>query len=165
MKEIKIYFAAPLFTQAERIWNRMLKKAIEKIAKAQGLKIRILFPQDIAEKILSDNRYSEEHKKDLLHDDLLFVKVGNADIVMAILDGADSDSGTSGEFIAAKILQKKTIGIRTDFRGSGEDKGLNLMLSRRLNEFIYFPSFNENVEELAGKIVGAIKKIYKNTKN
>jgi len=161
MKEIKIYFAAPLFTQAERIWNRMLKKAIEKIAKAQELEIRILFPQDIAEKILSNDRYSEKHKKDLLHDDLLFTKVGNADIIMAILDGADSDSGTSGELCAAKVLNKRIIGIRTDFRGSGEDKGLNLMLSRGLDALIHFPSFNENIDELAGKIVGAIKKIYK----
>lgn len=161
MKEIKIYFAASLFTQAERIWNRMLKEAIEKIAKAQGLKIRILFPQDIAEKIFSDNRHSEEHKKDLLHDTLLYNGISNSDIVMAILDGADSDSGVSVEVGITKILSKKIIGVRTDFRGSGEDKGLNLMLSRRLDEFIYFPSFNENHEELAGKIVGAIKKIYK----
>lgn len=156
MKELKIYFAAPVFTQAERIWNRMLKREIERKARARGLKIEILFPQDIAERILKNDRYSEEEKMTLLNK-ALSDAVYDTDIMISILDGADSDGGTSYETGGAKFIDKKVIGVRTDFRGSGEERGLNLVLSRAPDKFIYFPSFNEDYKELAEEIVKAIE--------
>ena len=161
MKELKIYFAAPLFTQAQRIWNRILKQKLEKTAKIQGLKIKILFPQDIADKILKNDKYSEKEKMTLLNN-MLSNTIYDVDIMISILDGADSESGTSFETGGAKFLKKKIIGVRTDFRRSGEERGLNLVLSRALDKFVYFPSFNENVDELAEKIVEKIKKLYIN---
>jgi len=160
MKKLKIYFAAPLFKQSERIWNRILKKEIEKRAKIYNLKIEILFPQDIAEKILSNKTYSEEQKLMCLYKALRDYLV-ISDIVISILDGADVESGTSAETFGGRIMNKKIIGVRTDFRNSGEEKGLNLMLSKALDKFIYFPAFNENYKELAEKIVKAIKDFQK----
>ncbi len=158
MKErpLKIYFAAPLFTQAERIWNRMLKKEIENIASARGLKIKILFPQDIVSTILNNECHSDKLGEvyQQLNADLF-----KADILIAILDGPDSDSGTSAEAYGAKIANKKIIGVRTDFRNSGEEKGLNIMLARACDKFITFPSFNEDYTQLAEEIIRAIQEL------
>ena len=54
--------------------------------------------------------------------------INRCDAVVAILDGADADSGTCVEMTYAKGKGKLVIGVRTDFR-RGEDRGLNLMVS------------------------------------
>ncbi len=154
-KEIKIYFAASLFTQAERIWNRMLKKALEKEAKTKGLKIKILFPQDVAEEIMGNEKLSHNEKMDAIYE-ALHNNLVKTNIVLAILDGPDSDSGTSAEAYAGKIMSKKVIGVRTDFREAGEENGLNLMLAKACDKIITFPAFNESVEKLAKEIFNKI---------
>ena len=45
--------------------------------------------------------------------------IKNADMVVAVIDGADADSGTSWEMGYASALGKKVIALRTDFRRSG----------------------------------------------
>ena len=52
----------------------------------------------------------------------------NSDILIAIIDGADADSGTSWEMGYASALGKKIIALRTDFRRSGSHEKVNLML-------------------------------------
>lgn len=50
----------------------------------------------------------------------------DADIVIALLDGAQVDDGTEweiGYFNAGKSNEQKIIGIRTDFRRAGESGG------------------------------------------
>jgi nucleoside 2-deoxyribosyltransferase len=52
----------------------------------------------------------------------------NADIIVAIIDGADADSGTAWEMGYAYASRKKVIALRTDFRRSGRHETVNLML-------------------------------------
>ena len=52
----------------------------------------------------------------------------NADILVAVIDGADADSGTSWEMGYISALGKKVIALRTDFRRSGSHEKVNLML-------------------------------------
>ncbi|MGA3118906.1 MAG: nucleoside 2-deoxyribosyltransferase [Syntrophobacteraceae bacterium] len=50
----------------------------------------------------------------------------HADILIALLDGSQVDDGTAweiGYFYAKKSPEQKIIGIRTDFRRSGESQG------------------------------------------
>ena len=49
---------------------------------------------------------------------------------MAIIDGADADSGTSWEMGYAHALGKKVIALRTDFRHVGHHEHVNLMLEQ-----------------------------------
>ena len=51
----------------------------------------------------------------------------NSDIVVAVLDGADVDSGTAWEIGYAYAKEKPVIGLRTDFR-SLSDGVVNLMV-------------------------------------
>ena len=46
-----------------------------------------------------------------------------ADIVVAILDGSDVDSGVTAEIGYAYALRKKIIGYRSDFRVTGDNQG------------------------------------------
>jgi nucleoside 2-deoxyribosyltransferase len=137
----------PLFTQAERIWNRLLKQAIEK----EREELKVVLPQDNAKKFIKNNKVNF---KALMENCLVNAK--SHDIAIAILDGPDADSGTCVEIGFRKGTNRKlkVIGVRTDFRAS-ENEGLNAML-HICDKIIYFPSFNEDVEKLAQEIIVAI---------
>lgn len=66
-----------------------------------------------------------------------------ADIVVAVLDGSDADSGTAWETGYACAKGIPVIGVRTDFRLQGDDKGLNLMLSRSCTQLIEHSSLED----------------------
>jgi hypothetical protein len=86
------------------------------------------------------------------------------DLMIVVLDGADSDSGTSleagvriGHHRAANS-GGKIIGLRTDFRTS-EDGQLNAMF-RLLDKTIYLPSYeNEDSGALCEKIHETIREL------
>jgi nucleoside 2-deoxyribosyltransferase len=70
-------------------------------------------------------------------------QAGKNDILLANIDGPDTDSGTSVEFGIARKSEKKpiTICIRTDFRTDlGKEIGYNAMF-KRADGFVYHPSF------------------------
>ena len=69
-----------------------------------------------------------QHSKEIFN--LCKQGVEECDIVVAILDGANADSGTCFEVGMAYAMKKPIIGIRTDLRKSGDDNGLNLMLTQ-----------------------------------
>jgi len=156
---MKIYLSAPVFTQVERRWNRMLAAELEeRIAGAE-----VVLPQDLK---FGDayNRPSDFPKLFRGCVDLL----EQADLVVAVLDGPDVDSGTAFEVGYAHARGIPIIGIRTDFRKS-QDRGLNLMLAQGCTELLRAMSFNEDlgqlVKDLAGKIVSALRKIEKCKQN
>lgn len=109
---MKIYLAGPLFTFAEQKFNSELRDYLEELG------YEVYLPQ-------------EECKDPSSHE--IFMKcvhgVTISDAVLAVLDGADADSGTCWEVGYAYATGKPVIGLRTDFRGSGDDGGFNLMLS------------------------------------
>ena len=128
---MNIYLAAPLFTMAEREFNKKLATAIEnKVAK-----INIFLPQENS--VFDED--GEFLSKETFDSDLK--AIDNSDLVLAILDGSDADSGTRYECGYA-YSRKKILGIRTDFR-SGEEEGLNVMLRHGVDDLIFYPC-NEN---------------------
>jgi nucleoside 2-deoxyribosyltransferase len=70
--------------------------------------------------------------------------------MVAILEGADADSGTSVELGYAYSKGKAILGIRTDSRIS-EERGLNLMLPFACRE-LYIDSL-ANFDALVDKII------------
>ena len=50
--------------------------------------------------------------------------------MVAIIDGADADSGTAWEMGYAAALKKRVIALRTDFRMAGSHERVNLMLEQ-----------------------------------
>lgn len=142
---MKIYLAGPLFTQAERRWNVELAAAIE----ARNADLHVIVPQEMELPI-------KDGKLDFAEIFARNVEIlEGSDLVVAILDGADSDSGTAWECGYAYAKSIPIVGVRTDFR-KHEDEYLNLMLSRSC-VLVAHESFDESIDALAIKIVESIE--------
>lgn len=145
---MKIYIAGPLFTLAEREFNKGLGKAIEELVKD----VDIILPQIETAKMVGLPDFPDKAFQFCLH------SVDECDAVVGILDGSDADSGTCIELGYAYAHNKPIIGIRTDFRQS-EDKGLNLMVSNICSKLVLMMDFESNVQDLAKEITKSLSKI------
>ena len=139
---MRVYLAAPLFTQVERRWNRELARLIEE--RVEGLEV--VLPQDYR----VDGRFNDRQRMAELFK-MCVQDVAAADALDAILDGADADSGVAFEMGYAHARGTPIVGVRTDFRQS-QERGVNMMVSRPCAEFVCRMSFNESVEALADDI-------------
>jgi nucleoside 2-deoxyribosyltransferase len=113
----RIYLAAPLFSEAERNYNLVLHDLLE------AHLFDVYLPQEVGD--TSHARCREENGA-------IFAQhlrtLQDIDIVVAVIDGADADSGTSWEMGYAYALGKKIVALRTDFRIAGHHERVNLML-------------------------------------
>jgi len=115
----RVYLAAPLFSEAERVFN----------ASAARLLSTHLFdvhlPQDAGD---------DSDMRDIREQERLFnfnkTALEDSDFVVAIIDGADADSGTAWEMGYAFARGKPVIALRTDFRRVGHHEQVNLMLEQ-----------------------------------
>jgi nucleoside 2-deoxyribosyltransferase len=149
---VKIYLSAPLFTQVERRWNRELAGLLEdEIPDAT-----VLLPQDI--KIHGAFNRPENFRH--IYDRCIEM-LEKSDLMVAILDGPDVDSGVSFEMGYARALDMPIVGVRTDYRES-QDRGLNIVLAQGCTELLREMSFNEDptqlVKDLSRKIMLASKR-------
>jgi len=108
----RIYLAAPLFTAAEQAFNAQLARQLE------ALGWRVFLPQVRCAGLTTSEAIYRRCLEDLTQ----------ADVVVAILDGADADSGTCWECGYAAGQNIPAIAVRTDFRQSGDTRGFNAML-------------------------------------
>jgi nucleoside 2-deoxyribosyltransferase len=136
-----IYFAGPLFTQAERHWNNRIVTAL------RGLGHTVIAPQELtcALPMIFDANVAGLHK---------------CDVVVAVLEGADVDSGTAWECGYARHAGKVVIGIRTDFRAGGDDPKapVNLMISYGCDHIITVPfSQRDDTERLIARLDKALR--------
>lgn len=115
----RIYLAAPLFSDAERAYNERIAELLKKEY------FEVYLPQDAGDD--SPLRGKNEHAR-IFHRNRQALH--EADIVIAIIDGADADSGTAWEMGYAAALEKPVIAIRTDFRRVGIHEQVNLMLEQ-----------------------------------
>lgn len=143
---MRLYLAAPLFTQAERRWLRQLAAALRKDGH------RVFLPQETAKQLLRNGPFNpakvfEANRRNM----------DVSDIVIAVLDGPDADSGAAWECGYATGRGKPVIGIRTDFRGS-EDDGLNIMLRRSISELVKHQSLDESVGTIIRQLRSALKR-------
>lgn len=126
----RIYFAAPLFTQSEWRWNAEIGRALRNAGFA------VTLPQERAEPMLKgDEPFSSD---ELFAANLQAIQ--SSDIIVAILDQADSDSGTCWECGYAYSLGIPILGIRTDIRASGDAGSVNLMLAQSCKKVIHLPN-------------------------
>jgi len=152
---VRIYLSAPLFTQVQRRWNRTLAAALtERIAGAE-----VVLPQDF--------RFGQSYNKRRDFPKIFRACVDGvrqADVLVAVLDGPDVDSGTALEMGIAYERGIPVVGVRTDYR-EGQDRGVNLAVAGVCTELLREMSFGEDMgqltKDLAGKIVAAVKKAAK----
>jgi len=113
----RVYLAAPLFSRAERAFNREVRDLLE------AALYEVYLPQEVgdndAARSAGDGRAIFEHNLKALN---------GVDIGVAVIDGADADSGTAWEMGYAYARGIPVVALRTDFRRVGEAEAVNLML-------------------------------------
>ena len=115
----RVYLASPLFSEAERAWNLRIAALLRSYA------YEVYLPQEIGD--------TEAARGDDVHQEIFranHTALDAADLVVAVIDGADADSGTSWEIGYAYAKGIPVIAIRTDFRNVGDHEQVNLMLEQ-----------------------------------
>ena len=109
---MRLYFAGPLFSAAERDWNEVLAAALRNAGH------EVFLPQE------------RESGKDAAR--IFSTDVGGidwADALVAIMDGPDPDAGTAWE-VGYAYGKKPIVLVRTDIRpGTGSSGPYNAMLT------------------------------------
>ena len=121
---MKVYFAGPLFTTPEQAWNAEVAAAL----RAAGHEV--FLPQD------------QEPGQDA--SGIFATDVGGidwADVLVAIMDGPDPDSGTAWEVGYAYGTKKPVVLVRTDIRTMAGDAGAyNPMLTQAATARVDLPA-------------------------
>jgi len=124
-KTINIYIAGPLFSVAEREFNKRMTGTLkERISHCT-----VILPQEYASTVIGTPGFLQKVFDHSLE------SIRKSDVVIAILDGPDVDAGTCIEIGYAYANKKPIIGVRTDFRPS-EDRGVNLMVAKACTQLI-----------------------------
>jgi nucleoside 2-deoxyribosyltransferase len=138
---MRISFAGPLFTAAERDWNATLAGAL------RGAGHEVFLPQE------------QEPVKDapgIFATDVAGIDWANC--LVAIVDGADPDSGTSWE-VGYAYRKKPIVLVRTDMRrnaGSG-GSGYNPMLTESAT--IRVDAVAAPIDRVAREVLDALAKL------
>lgn len=139
---MKVFIAGPLFSQAEREFNVRVEEELRR----HGFKT--FLPQRDAgrlDELLAkegDRAYRMIFDRDLKG-------LEQADVVVAILDGPDVDSGTAFEVGYAFAKGKPVIGLKTDMRVFAKEEEVNNMLAQGVK------ALAKNVDE----IISMLKKL------
>ncbi|NTV00548.1 MAG: nucleoside 2-deoxyribosyltransferase [Methanoregulaceae archaeon] len=132
----RIYLAAPLFSSAEKDYNSRLARLLEDHL------FKVFLPQDAGDD--TPHRDQEAHGRIYARN---LEALEEADLVVAVIEGADADSGTAWEMGYACCRGIPVIAIRTDFRMAGPYEQVNLMLEQSAR---LVRSTNELLDALKG---------------
>ena len=138
---MRIYFAAPLFSAAERDWNAVLAATL------RGAGHEVFLPQE------------QEPGRDAIG--IFAADVAGIDwaqALVAIMDGADPDSGTSWE-VGYAYRKKPIVLVRTDMRrnaGSG-GSGYNPMLTESAT--IRVDAVAAPIDRVAREVLNALARL------
>jgi nucleoside 2-deoxyribosyltransferase len=137
---MRIYFAGPLFSAAERDWNASLAAAL------RGAGHEVFLPQE------------QELGRDAAG--IFATDVGGidwADGLVAIMDGADPDAGTCWE-VGYAYRKKPIVLVRTDMRRTASDgSGYNPMLAEAAT--IRIDAVAAATDRVAREVLDALAKL------
>ncbi len=111
----RIYLAAPLFSDAERAFNVMLRDFLA----ARGYQVYL--PQETGDGLAGPERDTAIFESHV-------AALDTAVCVVAVCDGADTDSGTAWEIGYAVARGTPVIALSTDRRRPEEGRRVNLMI-------------------------------------
>jgi nucleoside 2-deoxyribosyltransferase len=138
---MKLYYAGPLFTNAEREWNIRLARALE----AAGHEVFLPQTQEPGKTAAAIFRTDVE-------------AIDWADALVAVMDGSDPDSGTAWECGYA-YGKKPVILLRTDFRAWSMEGAstYNPMLTESATIALELPY--AAMDEVVDAVLGALSRI------
>ncbi|WXG41529.1 MAG: nucleoside 2-deoxyribosyltransferase [Candidatus Freyarchaeum deiterrae] len=113
---MQIFLASPLFSESERAFNEKIVKRL----RDAGFKVWM------AQETLFINEGTKEEKTTIYKTDTTALK--KSDVVVAVLDGIDVESGVAFEIGYAAALGKPIIGLKTDYRTFSKIEDINLII-------------------------------------
>ncbi len=122
-RQPRVYYAASLFNEAEREFNRRV------VAMIHDLGYSTWFPQEdvgVLTDLMEEKGMTLPEVRDYIFD-LNIREVQAADLVVFVLDGRVPDEGACIEAGIAWALEKPIYGLKTDIR-NGEPGGNNIMI-------------------------------------
>jgi nucleoside 2-deoxyribosyltransferase len=117
-----LYYAAPLFTDAERAWNA----ANAAVLRARFPAASLLVPQEFCAAFDAGPGAKPDFARIFA---ACVAHLDRATAVLAVIDGPDPDSGTCWEAGYAYARKIPVVSLRTDWRPA-EDGAANCMLTR-----------------------------------
>lgn len=138
---MRIYFAGPLFSAAERDWNATLAAAL------RGAGHEVFLPQE-----------KEPGKDD---DGIFATDVGGldwAESVVAIMDGADPDSSTCWE-VGYAYGKKPIVLVRTDLRGDAWSGGSSYSVMLTESATIRVDAVAAPTDRVAREVLDALTRL------
>jgi len=136
---MRIFLAAPIFSLAEREFNSKLAEELRK----RGHDVFL------AQELGILDTPSEDVKRKLFEEDLK--ALDGSDVVVAVLDGMEVDSGVAFELGYAYARGKKIVGVRTDHRCFSPYEEVNLMIEVP-SEIVKGKSMDEIVKGVEEKL-------------
>ncbi|MDT2813449.1 nucleoside 2-deoxyribosyltransferase [Vagococcus carniphilus] len=142
----QIYFASPLFSDMERVYNESLVKKI----RAMYPELNIYLPQEQGE--INDKESYADAKMIAKYDtDSLL----GSQLVLAILDGVSIDVGVASEIGVAYQAGIPVLGLFTDSRQQGADNQKKITALKEVGEsqFPYMNLYTSGLIKLNGQIL------------
>ena len=137
----RIYFAGPLFSEAEREYNLAIVEILESYGYVVFLPQRDGFLAPELENLTEAEKTEKIFSKD--RDEVLA-----ADILFMVLDGRVPDEGACVELGIAYASGKRCYGIKSDSRSVELDMDLNPMISGCFNRLFYHLDGKELINTL-----------------
>lgn len=147
MAKVKIYFGAPLFSVGEQLFN---EQVVKELREEFGDEVEIYLPQE-NEAINDKSGYADSKMIALADTQYL----DEADILIAVLDGAVIDPGLASEIGYAYATEKNIIGLYTDVRQGTYGNKLKIDALDELAEsqFSYINLYTVGLVKLNGVVV------------
>lgn len=142
----QIYFASPLFSDMERVYNESLVKKI----RAMYPELNVYLPQEQGE--INDKESYADAKMIAKYDtDALL----GSQLVLAILDGVSIDVGVASEIGVAYQAGIPVLGLFTDSRQQGADNQKKITALKEVGEsqFPYMNLYTSGLIKLNGQIL------------
>ena len=141
VEENSIYFAAPLFNEAERAYNLKLVNLLESYGYKVFLPQRDGFLAPELEGLTEEQKIKKIFDKD-------YEEVMKADIIVVLLDGRVPDEGACIELGIAYANNKRCYGIKSDARSVELDMDLNPMIIGCFDKLFYNLNGDALIEDI-----------------
>ena len=148
----KIYFAAPLFSEAETLYNDHVAKKI-RLAHPD---VDIFLPQEQGD-INDKESYADSKMIAKLDTDALL----ESDILIALLDGINIDAGVASEIGVAYQAGIPIVGLYADSRqqGATNQQKLDALQDLAESQFSYINLYTIGLIKLNGQVVDTVDKL------
>lgn len=149
---MKIYLANGLFSLADINLNKMLAANIRE----NNPSVDLFVPQEA--EINDKNAYADS--KEIF--DMDYHNLSTSDLLVAVIDGVEIDSGVACEVGIAKALNIPIIGLYTDVRqlGTGNQEKVNALIEDSVeNQFMYRNLFVVGAIKSNGVVVSTVEEL------